>query len=120
MGLFVNSILITLALPEYKIETLLTEFEKLINNRETKIMELTQLFEKFYFSAAAVLPSRLHEKYLQLFQISTLRELSYQSIIPLDNSCLEKLRYSFFFDKLTKTWRKGKAPQNQTFALLGL
>ena len=59
-----------LALPEDKIEALQTQFEKLINNPQTIVIELTQLLGN-----------------LQIFQISALRELYYQSIITQENSC---------------------------------
>ena len=60
----------TLALPEDKIEALQTQFGKLINNLQTIVMELTRLLAN-----------------LQIFQISALRELYYQSIITQENSC---------------------------------
>ena len=68
MGLVFISILMTLALPEDKIEALQTQFEKLINNLQTIVMELTRLLTN-----------------LQIFQNSALRELYYQSIITQEN-----------------------------------
>ena len=68
MGLVFISILMTLALPEDKIEALQTQFGKLINNLQTIVMELTRLLAN-----------------LQIFQVSALRELYYQSIITQEN-----------------------------------
>ena len=62
MSLVVIFILMTLVFLEDKIEVLQTQFEKLINNPQTTVMELTQLLGNFF---QAVLPSRLHQRYLK-------------------------------------------------------
>ena len=45
------------------------------------------------FSIQVVLPGSLQQNYPQQFQISSLRELSYQSKIILDSKCLEELKW---------------------------
>lgn len=65
MSLVVIFILMTLVFLEDKIEVLQTQFEKLIDNPQTTVMELTQLLGNFF---QAVLPSRLHQRYLKYFK----------------------------------------------------
>lgn len=59
---------------------------KWIKSHQTTVTDLKQLLQKLSFPAqAAVLLNRLHQRYLQQFQILALRELSNHSKITLDN-----------------------------------
>ena len=65
LGLVINSVNMTLALPQEKFLDIQNKCMQLITSPETTIMELTKLLGKLSFTAQAVLPGRIQCRYLQ-------------------------------------------------------
>lgn len=86
LGLVVISISMTFVFLENKIEALQTQFEKLINNPQTTVMELTQLLGNFFFRTSSFTKSLASEVFT-IFQISALRELFLLEYNHQGNSC---------------------------------
>ena len=84
LGLVINSVKMTLALPLEKVLDIQNKCMQFIASSKTPIMELTKLLGKLSFTAQAVLPGRIQCRYLQQQQIQAVRETnSYQTKIQL-------------------------------------
>ena len=94
LGLVINSVNITLTLPQEKILDSQNKCMQLIASSKTTIMEVTKLLGKLSFTAQTVLPRRIQCRYLQQQQIQAVRELnSYQTKIKLSQQSLAELRW---------------------------
>ena len=65
LGLVINSVNMTLALPQEKVLDIQKKCTQLIASPKTTIMELTKLLGKLLFTAPAVLPVRIQCRYWQ-------------------------------------------------------
>ena len=65
LELVINSVNMTLALPQEKVLDIQNKCMQLIASPKTTIMELTKLLGKLSFTAQAVLPGRIQCRYLQ-------------------------------------------------------
>ena len=93
LGLVINSVNMTLALPQEKVLDIQNKCIQLIASPKTTIMELTKLLGKLSFTAQAVLPGRIQCRYLQQQQIQAVRETnSYQTKIKLSQHSLAELK----------------------------
>ena len=89
LGLVINSVSMTLALPEEKVLDIQNKYAQLIASPKTTIMELTKLLGKLSFTVQAVLPERIQCRYLQQQQIQAMRETnSYQTKVKLNQQSL--------------------------------
>ena len=94
LGLVINSVNMTLALPQEKVLDIQNKCIQLIASPKTTIMELTKLLGKLSFTAQAVLPGRIQCRYLQQQQIQAVRETnSYQTKIKLSQHSLAELKW---------------------------
>ena len=85
LGLVINSVKMTLALPQEKVLDIQNKCAQLIASPKTAIMELTKLLGKLSFTAQALLPERIQCRYLQQQQIQAVREAySYQTKVKLN------------------------------------
>ena len=67
---------------------------QLLASPKTTIMALVKLLGKLLFTAQAVLPGRIHCRYLQQQQIQAVRETnSYQTKIKLSQHSLAELKW---------------------------
>ena len=94
LGLVINSVNMTLALPQEKVLDIQNKCAQLIASPKTTIMELTKLLGKLSFTAQAVLPGRIQCRYLQQQQIQAVREAnSYQTKVKLNQQSLTELKW---------------------------
>ena len=94
LGLVINSVNMTLALPEEKVLDIQNKCAQLIASPKTTIMELTKLLGKLSFTAQALLPGRIQCRYLQQQQIQAVREAnSYQAKVKLNQQSLAELKW---------------------------
>ena len=94
LGLVINSVNMTLALPEEKVLDIQNKCAQLIASPKTTIMELTKLLGKLSFTAQALLPERIQCRYLQQQQIQAVREAnSYQAKVKLNQQSLAELKW---------------------------
>ena len=93
LELVINSVNMTLALPQEKVLDIQNKCMQLIASPKTTIMELTKPLRKLSFTAQAVLPGRIQCRYLQQQQIQAVRETnSYQTKIKLSQQSLAELK----------------------------
>ena len=79
-GLAINSVNMTLALPQEKVLYIQNKCKQLIASPKTTIMELTKLLGKLLFTSQAELLERIQCRYLQQQKIQAVRETnSYQT-----------------------------------------
>ena len=79
LGLKTNSVNLEISLTEEKIQKVKIKRQNLLTEPETSILELTRVIGLLTSTIQAVLPARLQYRYLQLQQISSLKEShSYQ------------------------------------------
>ena len=84
MGMLVNSVLLTLALTEEKLVKIKDLCQKLLNNNQTTVLELTKLVGMLSSTCQAVLLARLQFRYLQNLQIQALKQgYAYGKIIVI-------------------------------------
>ena len=89
-----NSVKMILALPQEKVLHIQNKCMQLIASPKTTIMELNKLLGKLPFPVQAVLPGRIHCRYLQQQQIEAVRETnSYQTKIKLSQQSLAELKW---------------------------
>ena len=69
LGLVINSVNMTLALPQEKVLDIQNICTQLIASAKTTIMKLTRLLGKLSFTAQAVLPRRIQCRYSQEQQL---------------------------------------------------
>ena len=94
LGLVINSVNMTLVLPQEKVLDIQNRCAQLIASPKTTIMELTKLLGKLSFTAQAVLPGRIQCRYLQQQQIQVVREVnSYQTKVKLNQQSLAELKW---------------------------
>ena len=94
LGLVINSVNMTLALPQEKVLDIQNKCAQLAASPKTTIMELTKLVGKLFFTDQAVLPGRLQCRYLQQQQIQAVRETnSYQTKVKLNQQSLAELKW---------------------------
>ena len=74
LGLKINSVNLEISLTEEKIQKVKTKCQNLLTEPETSILELTRVIGLLTSTIQAVLPARLQCRYLQLQQISSLKE----------------------------------------------
>ena len=92
LGLKINSINLEISLTEEKIQKVKTKCQNLLTEQETSILELTRVIGLLTSTIQPVLPARLQCRYLQLQQISSLKEShSYQQKIVLDHQSKTEL-----------------------------
>ena len=93
LGLVINSVNMTLALPQEKVLDIQNKCAQLIASPKTTIMELTKLLGKLSFTAQAVLPGRIQCRYLQQ-QIQAAKEASScQAKVKLNQQSLAELKW---------------------------
>ena len=94
LGLVINSVNMTLALPEEKVLDIQNKCAQLIASPKTTIMESTKLPGKLSFTVQAVLPEKIQCRYLQQQQIQAMRETnSYQTKAELNQQSLAELKW---------------------------
>ena len=94
LGLVMNSVNMTLALPLENTLDIQNKYMQLIALPKTLIMELTKLLRKLSFTAQAVLPGRVQCRYLQQQQIQAVGEInSYQTKVKLSQHALTELKW---------------------------
>ena len=94
LGLVINSVNMTLALPQEKVLDIQNKCMQLIASPKITIMKLTKLLQKLLFTAQAVLPGRIQCRYFQQQQIQAVRETnSYQIKIKLSQHSLAELEW---------------------------
>ena len=92
LGLKINSVNLEISLTKEKIQKVKTKCQNLLTEPETSILELTRVIGLLKSTIQAVLPARLQYRYLQLQQISYLKEShSYQQKIVLDHQSKTEL-----------------------------
>ena len=92
LGLKINSVNLEISLTEEKIQKVKTKCQNLLTEPETSILELTRVIGLLTSTIQAVLPARLQCRYLQLQQISSLKEShSYQQKIVLNHQSKTEL-----------------------------
>ena len=75
LGLVINLVDMTLALPQEKVLDIQIKWAQLIASPKTTIMQLTKLLGKLSFTAQAVLPARIQCRYLQQKQIQVVKHI---------------------------------------------
>ena len=94
LGSVINSVNMTLALPQEKVLDIQNKCAQLTASPKTAIMELTKLLGKPSFIAQTVLPGRVQRRYLQQQQIQAVRESnSYQSKVKLNQQSLAEFKW---------------------------
>ena len=89
-----NLVKMILALPQEKVLHIQNKCMQLIASAKATIMELNKLLGKLPFPVQAVLPGRIHCRYLQQQQIEAVRETnSYQTKIRLSQQSLAELEW---------------------------
>ena len=92
LGLKINSVNLEIFFTEEKIQKVKTKCQNLPTEPETLILELTRVIGWLSSTIQAVLPARLQCRYLQLQQISSLKEShSYQQKIVLNHQSRTEL-----------------------------
>ena len=85
-GLKINSVNLEIPLTEQKLQKVKPKCQSLLTERETSILEITRVIDFLTSTIQALLPARLQCRYLQLQQISSLKEShSYQQKIVLNH-----------------------------------
>ena len=93
-GLAINSVNMTLALPQEKVLYIQNKCTQLIASPKTTIIELTQLLGKLLFTSQAELPESIQCRYLEQQQIQAVRETnSYQTKIKLNQQSQADLKW---------------------------
>ena len=94
LGLVINSINMTLTLPQEKVLDIQNKCMQLTASPNTTIMELTKLQGKLWLTVQAVFPGRIQCRYLQQQQIYAVRETnSYQPKRKLSQQSLAELKW---------------------------
>ena len=94
LGLVINSVNMTLALPQEKVLDIQNKCAQLVPSPKTTIMELTKLLGKLSFTVPAVFPGRIQCRYLQQQQIQAVKEAnSYQTKVKLKQQSLAELKW---------------------------
>ena len=92
LGLVITSIQITLSLTEEKLKGILKECKIIFSMKEITVLQLTQLVGLLSSTIQAVIPAQIQFHYLQLQQVSVLKEgMSYKEKIILNNQTLAGL-----------------------------
>ena len=96
LGLEIDSVRMTLTLPQEKVNKLRLKCEKLISNPRTTLWEVTSLVGSLCSTAQAVLPAMLQIRFLQQQQIAAIRNnISYQSAMYLNEDSIQQLQWWF-------------------------
>ena len=94
LGLVINSVNMTLVLPQQKFFDTQNKCTQLIASPKITIMELTKLLGKLSFTAQEVLPGRIQCSYLQQQQIQAVRQTnSYQTKVKQNQQSLPQLKW---------------------------
>jgi hypothetical protein len=94
LSFVINSLEMTLALPEQKLQKLIQSCQQLLLNRVSSVRELAKVVGKLTSSIQAILPAPLHYRHLQMLQIKTLiAGKSYETQVTLDQSCWDDLQW---------------------------
>ena len=100
LGFVINSLEMTLALPEKKLQDLVHSCRQLLQSRMSTVREISRLVGKLTSAMQAILPAPLHYRHLQMLQIqSLLAGKSYETEITLNQSCKEDLQW--WIDQIT-------------------
>ena len=100
LGFLINSLEITLALPEEKIQNLIQSCRQLLQSRVSYVREIAKLVGKLTSSMQAILPAPLHYRHLQMLQIkSLLAGRSYETEVTPNQSCKDDLQW--WIDQIT-------------------
>ena len=75
LGLVINLVDMTLALPQEKVLDIQIKWVQLIASPKTTIMQLTKLLGKLSFTGQAVPPARIQCRYLQQKQIQAVKQI---------------------------------------------
>ena len=82
LGLEIESMTMTLTLPQEKVKILRLKCQKILPNFRTSLWQVTSLVDSLCSAAKAVLPAMLQIRYLQQQKIAAIRKNpSYQSAI---------------------------------------
>ena len=96
LGLEIDSVRMTLTLPQEKVKKLRLKCQKLISKPWTTLWEVTSLLGSICSTAQAVLPVMLQIRFLQQQQIEAIRNnSSYQSVIHLNHDSIQELQWWF-------------------------
>jgi len=74
LGLEIDSVRLTLTLPQEKVEKLKLKCQKLFSNPRTTLWEVTSLIGSLCSTARAVLPAMLQVRFLQQQQTTAIRK----------------------------------------------
>ena len=96
LGLEIDSVRMTLPLPQEKVKKLRLKCQKLISNPRTTLWEMTSLLGFLCSTTQAVLPAMLQIRFLQQQQIVAIRNnYSYQSTMYLNQDSIQELQWWF-------------------------
>ena len=114
LGMEINSVTMTLTLPQEKVNKLLQQCQGVLENPMISLWNLSSLIGSLCSTAQAVLPSQLQVRYLQQQLISVLGKVrSYQHKITLDLDSLKEIRWWISNLRLTNG-RSILAPHSRT------
>ena len=94
LGLKIDSVRITLTIPQEKVKKLRLKCQKLISNPRTTLWEVTSLEGSLCSTAQAVLPVMRQIRFLQQRQIAAIRNNpSYQYAMYLNQDSIQELKW---------------------------
>ena len=92
MGMIVNLKEMTISLPQKKLHSIKQVCQDLYQNPETTVLELTKVLGHLTSTISAILPAKLHCRFLQQQQIQALKKNgSYESQVLLNKESLLEL-----------------------------
>ena len=92
MGMIVNLKEMTISLPQKKLQSIKQVCQDLYQNPETTVLELTKVLGHLTSTISAILPAKLHCRFLQQQQIQALKKNgSYESQVLLNKESLLEL-----------------------------
>jgi hypothetical protein len=95
LGFTINSVALTLALPEDKVQNIRGKCQQLLPEKEVSARDLSKLIGKLTATVLAVLPAPLHFRQLQMLRTKALLQGSqnYGTKIELTSACRDELRW---------------------------